>query len=73
MKLDDIKLEELVEIDLDKDEESYIEMAEDGVADLDETPEWPSKLDPVKRESIHILADLVETIENARITGSLQK
>ena len=46
--------------------------AKDGVADLDDTPDWPSSLDPVKREGISILADLVEATERARMAGALQ-
>ena len=73
LKLEDIELDKLVEIDHELDDDAYIETAKDGVADLDETPEWPSKLDPVKRESIYIISDLVDLIEQARVTGSLQK
>ena len=73
LKLEDIELDNLVEIDHELDDDAYIEMAKDGVADLDETPEWPSKLDPVKRESIYIISDIVDLIEQARVTGSLQK
>jgi len=72
LKLEDIDKEELVEIDRDKDKESYMHMAKDGVADLDDTPEWPSSLDPVKREGISILADLIEATERARVAGALQ-
>ena len=46
--------------------------AKDDVADLDDTPEWPSSLDPVKREGIHILADLIEAAEQARVAGNPQ-
>ncbi|NWK57147.1 carboxy terminal-processing peptidase [Verrucomicrobiaceae bacterium N1E253] len=72
LNLDDLKNKELVEIDRKKDKESYMHMAKDNVADLDETPEWPSSLDPVKREAISILADLVESTERARMAGALQ-
>ena len=72
LNLADIKLEKLEEIDRDKDKESYMRQAKDGVADLDDTPEWPSSLDPVKRESISILSDMVEVTERARMAGALQ-
>jgi carboxyl-terminal processing protease len=72
LNLTDLKLPDLVEIDRDKDKESYMRQAKDGVADLDDTPEWPSALDPVKREGISILADLVEATERARMAGTLQ-
>lgn len=72
LNLEDLNHEELVEIDREKDKESYMRKAKDGVADLDDTPEWPSSLDPVKREGINILADLVEITERARMAGALQ-
>lgn len=70
LSLEDLELDKLVEIDREKDKESYMRKAKDGVADLDETPEWPSSLDPVKREGIHILADLIEASNQARVAGN---
>jgi len=72
LNLEDIKRDKLEEIDRAKDKESYMRHAKDGVADLDDTPEWPSSLDPVKREGIKILSDLVEVTERARMAGALQ-
>jgi len=72
LSLEDLELEQLIEIDREKDKESYMRKAKDGVADLDDTPEWPSSLDPVKREGIHILADLVEAANQARVAGNAQ-
>lgn len=72
LNLEDLKNENLVEIDRDKDKENYMHMAKDGVADLDTTPEWPSSLDPVKREGIAILVDLIEATDRARMAGALQ-
>jgi carboxyl-terminal processing protease len=43
--------------------------AKDETDDLDDTPLWPSGLDPVKRESLHVLADLVELTQAARTAG----
>jgi carboxyl-terminal processing protease len=50
----------------------YMRRAKDEAADLDETPKWPTGLDPVKRESISVLKDLVDTTENARLAGLLK-
>lgn len=50
----------------------YMRRAKDETADLDETPKWPTGLDPVKRESISVLKDLVDTTENARLAGLLK-
>ena len=72
LSLEDLDLDELVEIDREKDKESYMRKAKDGVADLDDTPEWPSSLDPVKREGIHILSDLVEASNEGRVAGNPQ-
>lgn len=50
----------------------YMRRAKDETDDLDDTPEWPSALDPTKRESIEILKDLVGLTENARLTGIMR-
>ncbi len=73
LNLADVDKKKLEEIDREKDKESFMHMAKDGVADLDDTPEWPSGLDPVKREGIAILADLVEATQRAKTAGALQK
>ena len=72
LDLADLKREKLEEIDRAKDKESHMRQAKDDVAELDDTPEWPSSLDPVKRESISILSDMVEVTERARVAGALQ-
>ena len=50
----------------------YMRRAKDKTEDLDETPKWPTGLDPVKRESLAVLRDLVDLSENARMAGSDQ-
>lgn len=50
----------------------YMRRAKDATAELDETPKWPTGLDPVKRESMAVLKDLVELTENARLAGMLK-
>jgi carboxyl-terminal processing protease len=55
-----------------KDAQSYMRRAKDETADLDQTPEWPSGLDPVKRESLSVITDLVKLTENARMAGILK-
>jgi len=54
------------------DKDAYMRRAKDKTADLDDTPEWPSGLDPVKRESLSIVRDLVELTENARMAGIIK-
>ncbi len=50
----------------------YMRRAKDKTADLDETPKWPTGIDPVKRESLAVLKDLVDLTENARLAGMLK-
>ena len=50
----------------------FMRRAKDETADLDETPKWPTGLDPVKRESLSVLRDLVDLTENARLAGLLK-
>lgn len=66
LTLDDLDSEKLEEVDREKDAEAFMRRAKDEAEDLDDTPLWPSGLDPVKRESISVLADLVEQTEKAR-------
>jgi len=55
-----------------KEIEEYIRRAKDPIAELNDSPTWPSGLDPVKRESIRVLADLIGSAENARVAGVTQ-
>jgi carboxyl-terminal processing protease len=48
---------------------NYMRRAKDETEDLDETPKWPTGLDPVKRESLSVLRDLVDLSEAARVAG----
>jgi carboxyl-terminal processing protease len=50
----------------------YMRRAKDETEDLDESPEWPTGLDPVKRESLSVLLDLVNLTENAEMAGVLR-
>lgn len=50
----------------------YMRRAKDDAEDLDETPKWPTGLDPVKRESLMVLRDLVDLTENARMAGLIK-
>jgi carboxyl-terminal processing protease len=71
--LDDLeKAEELVAYDPADESRSFMRRAKDEEEDLDQTPKWPTGLDPVKRESIAIIGDLVELSENARLAGMIK-
>jgi len=50
----------------------YMRRAKDETEDLDETPKWPTGLDPVKREALMVLKDLVDLTDNARLAGLLK-
>lgn len=51
---------------------SFMRRAKDETEDLDETPKWPTGLDPVKRESLSVLGDLVELSQNAKLAGMVR-
>ncbi len=51
----------------------YMRKAKDATADLDETPKWPSGLDPLKRESLSVLKDLVDLTTSAPLVGAAKE
>ena len=74
LSLDNIaKGADMHEYDPSKKEDGFMRRAKDETADLDDTPEWPSAMDPVKREGIMVLKDLIETIGKARMAGVLKQ
>lgn len=64
---------ELVTFDPTDDSGDNMRRAIDDTAELDDTPEWPSRIDPVKREAIAVIGDLVDVTENARLAGMLKR
>ena len=73
LTLDDVAKPGLREYDPSAENAEYMRKAKDENADLDDTPKWPSGMDPVKRESLHVLRDLVQMTGNARTAGLLRK
>lgn len=73
LTLDDVNAEALPEVDLEGDSERHMRQARDAVADLDDTPEWPSGLDPTKREGLAILRDLVDAVKAGQVAGVLKE
>jgi carboxyl-terminal processing protease len=74
LTLDDLdKGADIHEYDPAAENADYMRRAKDETADLDDSPKWPSGLDPVKRESIMVLKNLVDLTENARMAGILKK
>jgi carboxyl-terminal processing protease len=73
LTLDDLASgKELERFDPMDDSGDSMRRATDETAALDDTPEWPSRLDPVKREAIAVITDLVDITENARMAGLLK-
>lgn len=60
LDLDDLKNPDLVPADPEKDNQRYMKLAEDPTSDLDESPDYPSGLDPQLRESLNILGDMLK-------------
>jgi carboxyl-terminal processing protease len=50
----------------------YMRRAKDENESLDDTPDWPTGLNPEKREAIHVLADLIHLTDNAKMAGILK-
>lgn len=73
ISLDDVDKAQLPEYDPTAEDTAYMRRAKDEDADLDDSPKWPSGMDPVKRESIDILRDLIGLTANARSAGLLLK
>ncbi len=72
--LDDLASgEDLKPVDPTDDSGESMRRATDETAELDDTPEWPSRLDPVKREALAVINDLVDVTENARMAGMLNR
>jgi carboxyl-terminal processing protease len=71
--LDDVEsAAALKSYDPSEESASFMRRAKDETEDLDETPKWPTGLDPVKRESLAVLGDLVELLQNAKLAGMVR-
>lgn len=73
LTLDDLDREELEVVDRKRDAEANMRRVKDEVADLDDTPEWPSGLDIVKREAIDILEDLIALTDKAETVARVEE
>lgn len=71
--LDDLKAAKLPVFDPSSADNDYMQRAVDEIEELDITPEWPSGIDPVKREGIAILNDLLKMTNQAKMAGVLNK
>ena len=74
LTLDDLdKGADVHEYDPAAEDADFMRRAKDETAALDDSPKWPSGLDPVKRASLMVLRDLTDLTENARLAGVLKK
>ncbi|YCM42122.1 carboxy terminal-processing peptidase [Verrucomicrobiaceae bacterium 227] len=73
LTLDDVAAEALPEVDLEADNERHMRRAKDEIADLDDTPEWPSGLDATKREGLSVLRDLASAVKAAKVAGAIKR
>jgi carboxyl-terminal processing protease len=73
LSLEDLESDVLPEVDLKDDDERHMRRAKDEVADLDDTPEWPSGIDAVKREGLAIMRDLIGLQRSEGVTFNVKK
>ncbi len=72
LNLEQVDKEGLTKFDPSEEDEQFMRRAKDATASLDETPKWPSGLDPIKREGLMIVRDLVEATEAAKLAGLIK-
>ena len=60
LTLEDVNKRQLPQADPEKDNEQYMKMVESPTQELDDSPEYPSGLDPELRECINIVSDMVD-------------
>jgi len=72
LTLDDAAADSLPLVDLENDDQTYMRSEKSKIADLDDTPTWPSGIDPVEREALHVLRDLAEVVQANRVAGTLK-
>ncbi|MFK7851539.1 MAG: carboxy terminal-processing peptidase [Akkermansiaceae bacterium] len=71
--LDDLeKGADLQAYDPSAEDDGNMRRAVDETENLDDTPKWPSGLNPTKREAIHVMADLIDMTESAKVAGIIK-
>lgn len=73
LRLEDLEREKLVTVDREQDSRSLILRAPQKNDGPSVMPDWPSGLDPVKREAIAILEDFVQAKKEAEALDDLKK
>ena len=69
----DVKKAKLNIFDPSVEDDSYMKKAKDKISDLDTTPEWPSRMDPVKREGLLIITDFIKLAHEAKLANANTK
>ncbi len=72
LTLDTLKANPLPKVDREKEGDQYVRSLADETDDLTETLKWPSGIDAVKREGMHILRDLVDATKAGKIAGVIR-
>ncbi|MGJ8695443.1 MAG: carboxy terminal-processing peptidase [Verrucomicrobiaceae bacterium] len=72
LSLDDLDSEVLPKVSSEDEDDEHMRRAKDEIADLDDTPEWPSGIDAGKREGLAVLSDLVELVRSAKTAGTFR-
>lgn len=73
MNLEDLESDELVLFDPEKGDDQYMRREKSEIDQLDDTPEWPSRIHPVKREGMKVLLDLIEVTKASESAGIIQQ
>ena len=71
--LDDIDAGSVIKAyDPSAENDDNMRRAVDKTESLDDTPKWPTGLNPEKREAIAVISDLIGLIDNAKMAGILK-
>lgn len=69
LSLDDLEADPLPVFDPKTAKDEYLRRAADEISDLEKSLEWPSGIDAVKREGLHVLQDLVNANRARSLSG----
>lgn len=73
VSLDDVEAGAAIKAyDPAKESGDYMRRAVDETEGLDDTPDWPTGMNPEKREAIYVLTDLISLTDNAKMAGILK-
>jgi len=67
LTLDDLGVDQLPLLDRKEAEERHFRMLKDEFDDLDDSLDWPSGIDSVKREGLNVLRDLSDSVKKNRV------